>query len=334
MEFFKSVCGAGFAKQFIAITLENSSLAKLAIAEDWLAVLPVWEFVGGRYSATSAVGLLVVALAGGDCDKFLSGAQKMDELTRKSGFKENPCLLLASVLALSSKRSLCVVPYRDRLSLSGLFLQQLFMESLGKSKSIKGKDSSYGFTVFGNKGPADQHSYMQQLVEGIDDTILCLLQVKNSQKLSSEISNVRAEDFLTGFFYGTRSSFQAANRDVFCLSLDELNENSLGGLIALFERTVGFIANYWKINAYNQPGVEQGKRAANQFVNNIGKVVDFFKTRSGMKLSIAEIEQSAAITDLDKMGLFYLLEYLVSSPKYSIGRDGLPIPQESKYFLI
>ncbi|MDD2336742.1 MAG: glucose-6-phosphate isomerase, partial [Geobacteraceae bacterium] len=135
--------------------------------QGWLARFPMWDWVGGRTSVTSVVGLLPAALQGIDIDAFLEGASRCDALTRLPSNHKNPAARLALVWfhATSGKatRDMVVLPYKDRLLLFSRYLQQLVMESLGKEKDLSGKVVHQGLSVYGNKGSTDQHAFVQQL---------------------------------------------------------------------------------------------------------------------------------------------------------------------------
>ena len=158
-----------FAGQAVAVTGEGSVLAQLAHSEEWLGVFPMWDWVGGRTSVTSAVGLLPAVLQGIDIDAFLEGAKIMDGHTRNPDIRKNPAAMLALMWHHAGSgrgdRAMVVLPYRDRLDYLARYLQQLVMESLGKEKDLMGKMVEQGLTVFGNKGSTDQHAYVQQLRE-------------------------------------------------------------------------------------------------------------------------------------------------------------------------
>ncbi|MFN9953353.1 MAG: glucose-6-phosphate isomerase, partial [bacterium] len=110
-------------------------LDKVAVAQGWVARFPMWDWVGGRTSELSAVGLLAAALQGIDIKGMLAGAAAMDALTRRTDVQQNPALLLtlAWLKATNGKgeKDMVVLPYKDRLVLLSKYLQQLLMESLG-----------------------------------------------------------------------------------------------------------------------------------------------------------------------------------------------------------
>ena len=262
--------GLDFPSHAVAITGEGSKLDTVAVDEDWLARFPMWDWVGGRTSETSAVGLLPAALQGLDIRALLAGARDADRLTRRRDTASNPAALLALMWFHATggkgERDMVVLPYRDRLLLFSRYLQQLVMESLGKDRDLDGNEISQGIAVYGNKGSTDQHAYVQQLREGIDNffvTFIAVLDDGDSPAAALEVEpGVTSGDFLRGFLLGTRRALTDAGRLSMTLTLDRLDAHRLGALIALYERAVGFYASLIHINAYHQPGVEAGKKAA------------------------------------------------------------------------
>jgi glucose-6-phosphate isomerase len=253
--------GLDFAKHAVAVTGVGSELDK--IATDWLRRFPMWDWVGGRTSQTAAVGLLPAALQGIDVDEFLEGARYCDEETRKHNTLRNPAALLALAWHVNANgRNMVVLPYSDRLELFSRYLQQLIMESLGKEFDLAGKRVNQGLTVFGNKGSTDQHAYVQQLRDGLDNFFVLFVHVlSDSGKLEVD-DHVTSGDYLNGFYLGTREALFDRERQSVTITLKEASPFSVGLLIALFERTVGLYASLININAYHQPGVEAGKKAA------------------------------------------------------------------------
>ena len=260
--------GLDFARHAVAITQQGSQLDRQAIAEGWLERLPMWDWVGGRTSVTSAVGLLPMALQGLDVDGFLAGAAAMDEATRARDLVRNPAMLLAlawrhATGGAGGKRAMVVLPYKDRLLLFSRYLQQLVMESLGKRLDLEGRRVDQGLAVYGNKGSTDQHAYVQQLRDGADDFFAVLLRVLEAGPGDLEVEpGVTAGDYLHGFLLGTRSALAGNGRGSITITVARVDARSVGALVALFERAVGLYATLVGVNAYHQPGVEAGKKAA------------------------------------------------------------------------
>src|SRR5262245_17423491 len=255
------------AKHFVAVTGEGSKLDQTAKAEGWLGRFAMWDWVGGRTSELSAVGLLPAALQGIDIEAMLDGAAAMDRSTRVSDPAMNPAAMLALAWHHATegkgRRDMVVLPYKDRLALFSRYLQQLVMESLGKERDLDGKEVHQGIAVYGNKGSTDQHAYVQQLREGVPNFFVTFLQVLVDGGSGLEVEpGITSGDYLQGFLLGTRRARFEAGRPSILLTLREVSPASVGGLIALYERAVGLYASLIHVNAYHQPGVEAGKKAA------------------------------------------------------------------------
>jgi glucose-6-phosphate isomerase len=257
-----------FAPRAVAVTGAGSQLDQAARNEGWLEIFPMWDWVGGRTSVTSAVGLLPMALLGIDIDSFLAGARQMDSLTRQKELFANPAAMLAAMWHVAGNgkgdRDMVVLPYKDRLLLLSRYLQQLVMESLGKELDLDGNVVNQGLAVYGNKGSTDQHAYVQQLREGPDNFFLTFIEVLSDRHGDSmEVEpGVTSGDYLLGFLLGTREALAEKEHPSITITIEEVSGRILGALIALFERSVGIYASLVGINAYHQPGVEAGKKAA------------------------------------------------------------------------
>ena len=249
--------GVCFADHAIAITGPGSGLDQ--DSQGWLDRFPVWDWVGGRTSITSAVGLVPMHLCGIDIEQFLAGAREMDAWTRQP-LANNPAAQMAALWHTCGRPNLATIPYCDRLRHLGRYLQQLIMESLGKAEDRNGKTIHHGLTVFGNKGSADQHAIVQQLRDGPDDVMIHLIDCAAAP--SDSPLTMDAADLQFALLRGTREALIAVNRPVISITTPDMGPKSLGSLIALFERAVGLAAELANINAYNQPGVEAGKTAA------------------------------------------------------------------------
>jgi glucose-6-phosphate isomerase len=257
--------GLELAAHAVAITQAGSRLDAQATSDRWLARFPMWDWVGGRTSVTSAVGLLPMALQGLDVDGFLAGAAAMDAATR--GGSANPALLLAlswfhATGGEGGRRAMVVLPYKDRLLLFSRYLQQLVMESLGKRLDLAGQRVDQGLTVYGNKGSTDQHAYVQQLRDGANDFFATFVRVLEAGPDVEVEPGVTAGDYLHGFLLGTRRALAQNGRPSLTITVERVDAPTVGALIALFERAVGLYASLVGVNAYHQPGVEAGKKAA------------------------------------------------------------------------
>ena len=257
-----------------------------------------------RTSVTSAVGLLPAALQGIDIDALLLGARECDAVTRVAETRKNPAALLALMWHYGcdgvGSRDMVLLPYKDRLLLFSRYLQQLVMESIGKEKDISGKVVHQGLAVYGNKGSTDQHAYVQQLREGVNNffvTFIEVLKEREGEPLLVE-PGVTSGDYLAGFLQGTREALSEAGRESLTITVDRIDARTIGVLIALYERTVGLYASLVNINAYHQPGVEAGKKAATKVLALQKSVIVYLHSLPGQQFTAAAI--AAALDRSDK----------------------------------
>jgi len=287
-----------FSQHAVAVTGEGSKLDEQAKREGWLARFPMHDWVGGRTSEMSAVGLLPAALQGIDIRDMLAGAKEMDAATRIHSLQENPAVLLAlswyAAGGGKGEKDMVILPYKDSLLLFSRYLQQLVMESLGKELDLNGNTVHQGIAVYGNKGSTDQHAYVQQLREGVNNFFVTFIEVlKDREGNSIQVEpSVTSGDYLSGLIQGTRQALYENNRDSITVTIPEVNAKTIGALIALYERTVGFYASLVNINAYHQPGVEAGKKAAASVLDLQRQVVDVLKA-SGSSMSLAALAEKS-----------------------------------------
>ncbi|MEM7010447.1 MAG: glucose-6-phosphate isomerase [Verrucomicrobiota bacterium] len=263
---------------------EGSALYDTACDEGWAEIFSMHDWVGGRTSVTAMVGLVPAALQGIKINDFLAGAKEMDQLTRNAKVEQNAAILLALMWYWageqkgSGKKDMVILPYKDKLSLFANYLQQLVMESLGKELNLSTPPQvvNQGIAVYGNKGSTDQHAYVQQLRDGLNNFFATFIEVRQSRDGESELVDSTLEatsgDYLQGFLRGTRKALTENGRESITISVEKLDTFTMGGLIALFERAVTFYAHFININAYHQPGVEAGKKAAKAFLELMQQV--------------------------------------------------------------
>jgi glucose-6-phosphate isomerase len=311
---FKAL-GVPFAKQAFAVTGVGSELDKYAESHGWLTRFPMHDWVGGRTSIMSAVGLAPMALQGLKIDEFLAGAAAMDEHTRSSDARGNAAMLLALMWFHAGngrgEKDMVILPYKDRLALFSKYLQQLVMESLGKEKDLDGKVVHQGIAVYGNKGSTDQHAYVQQLRDGVPNFFLTFIEVgrdRHGERLEVE-NGITSGDYLEGFLRGTRSALYEKGRESITLSIGDVSAYSVGALIALYERAVGFYGSLVHINAYHQPGVEAGKKAATKLLELQGQV------RAQLSKTNKTAEEIARALDTDPEDVFHVLRHLARNDK-------------------
>ena len=310
--------GLDFGGHAIAVTGEESKLDNYAKKNEWIGIFPMEDWVGGRTSITSVVGLLPMALMGIDIDKFLEGAAAVDEKTRPPEINNNASLLMALAWHTAGngtgEKAMVILPYKDRLGLLSKYLQQLVMESLGKEHDRENNIVHQGLTVYGNKGSTDQHAYVQQLRDGLDNFFITFIEVRETRaKESIEVDpGFTTGDYLEGFLRGTRSALFEADRDSMTISIPLLDAFHLGSLIALYERAVSYYAALININAYHQPGVEAGKKAATQFLELLSKIENHLTAHAEENINSEELSREIGAAPED---CFHALHHLAANRK-------------------
>jgi glucose-6-phosphate isomerase len=325
--------GLSFARHAVAVTSNGSQLDTIANSQGWLRKFPMWDWVGGRTSQLSAVGLLPAALQGINIDELLAGAKTCDEITRRTDVMQNPAAQLALMWYYAGNakgsKNMIILPYKDRLELVSKYLQQLVMESLGKELDRSGKLVNQGITVFGNKGSTDQHSYVQQLREGLDNFFVTFIEVmKDRNGPSMEVEpSVTTGDYLEGFFLGTRTALYENGRESITLTLQEVSARSIGVIIALFERTVGLYACLINTNAYHQPGVEAGKKAASNVIDLQLKALKTLSA-SSKELNVNELAAILVVPDAAE-SLYKICDHLAANGR--LIKSGGPRPETVRF---
>lgn len=304
--------GLSFARQAVAVTGVGSKLDKTAVAEGWVKRFPMEDWVGGRTSETSVVGLVPAALQGADVDSLLKGAADMDAHTRLADTAKNASMKLALAWYAAGeghgRKDMVVLPYKDSLALFSKYLQQLIMESLGKELDLDGKKVNQGISVYGNKGSTDQHAYVQQLRDGLNNFFVTFIEVRQSPADKVQVEEgFTAGDYLQGFLRGTRKALAESGRQSITISIPSVNAYALGMLIALFERAVSFYASLIHINAYHQPGVQAGKLAANAFLKLLASV------KAALSAQPATAADIAAKIGADEEEAYHALVHIAES---------------------
>lgn len=322
--------GLDFPQHAVAITGSDSKLDKKAKSEGWLASFPMEDWVGGRTSEMSAVGLLPAALEGIAIREMLAGAKEMDEQTRKPDLKTNPAALMALAWYFAGngrgEKDMVVLPYKDSLLLFSRYLQQLVMESLGKEKDLDGNIVSQGIAVYGNKGSTDQHAYVQQLREGVANFFVTFIEVLQDRSgASPEVEpGATSGDYLCGFLLGTRQALYEKGRNSITVTIPEVNPRTVGALIALYDRVVGLYASLININAYHQPGVEAGKKAAASILDLQKQILQTLKAE-GAPLSLEALAQKAVVSDRIET-VYQILRHLAANNRGVVLEGNLAEP--------
>jgi glucose-6-phosphate isomerase len=328
------------ARHFVAVTGAGSRLDQEARDAGWLARFAMWDWVGGRTSQLSAVGLLPAALQGLDLDGLLAGAAAMDEVTRRPTTRANPAALLALAWHHATegrgRKDMVVLPYKDRLLLFSRYLQQLVMESLGKERDLAGNVVHQGIAVYGNKGSTDQHAYVQQLREGVDNFFVTFIEVLRDRPGRGALAvepGVTAGDYLQGFLLGTRDALSEKGRGSITLTVPDVSPRTLGMLIALYERVTGLYASLIGINAYHQPGVEAGKKAAGAVLTLQRALVAALAAERGRAFTAPELAAKAGAPESMETA-FKVLEHLSANPATGVRRRAGASATAAKYRLV
>jgi glucose-6-phosphate isomerase len=312
-----------FEKHAVAVTGVGSRLDNQAINDKWISRFPMWDWVGGRTSITSAVGLLPMALQGIDIIDFVSGAAMCDTFTRDTTTSANPAALLALMWYHATdgrgSRDMVILPYKDRLQLFAKYLQQLIMESIGKEKDLDGRTVNQGISVYGNKGATDQHAYVQQLREGVNNFFATFIEVLEDRAVHSiEVERgVTSGDYLNSYLQGTRNALYENGRQSLTITINRIDARSVGALIALYERAVGFYASLVNINAYHQPGVEAGKKMASAVIDLQAQVLSYLRAHPGRLFSADEVAKNISVEDQAEM-VFAVLRHASANKDHRI----------------
>jgi glucose-6-phosphate isomerase len=315
--------GLSFGPHAVAVTQDGSDLDRYAIEHGWRERFPMWDWVGGRTSELSAVGLLPAALQGIDIQGMLDGARAMDAVTRAKNPLGNPAALLALMWYHAGggrgAKDMVILPYKDRLELFSRYLQQLVMESLGKEHDKNGKVVNQGIAVYGNKGSTDQHAYVQQLRDGVNNFFVTFIEVlRDRAGRSMEVeSGATSGDYLSGFLQGTRRALHDSQRESVTITVQDVSPRTVGKLIALYERAVGFYGTLVNINAYHQPGVEAGKKAAAGVLDLQGKIIGLLRGARRKPHTVEQVaDQIGAKGEVETV--FKILQHLAANPDHRI----------------
>jgi glucose-6-phosphate isomerase len=271
----------GYRARCVLVTdPEKGALRAIADAEG-LRTLAVPANVGGRFSALSAVGLLPAAAAGVDVADLLAGAAAMEARCRTGAVGQNPALLLASTLHLMDRRRgrriHVLMPYADALRDTGDWFVQLWAESLGKRPDV-------GPTPFRAVGATDQHSSLQLMMEGPHDKVVTLVRVARTRAdVSMSVPDAYRRHAEIAYLHGhtmgelieaerraTEAALRKAGRPTISIELPRLDARAMGELLMLLELATAYAGGLYGVNAFDQPGVEAGKRYAQGLLGRPG----------------------------------------------------------------
>jgi glucose-6-phosphate isomerase len=249
-------------------------------------VLPIWDWVGGRFSVWSAVALpAILGIGMHNFREFLRGAADMDAYFLQTPIKDNIVAWQAltsvwnrNALGYSSQ---AIIPYDERLEMLPVHLQQVIMESLGKSVQLDGKDCLHATSpvLIGASGNPSQHSFFQYLQQGIGIVpidFIGVLKPSHGQAQNHKfiLANLlaQAESLANGKDSDDAQKRYSGNRPSTVILIDELTPYALGVLLAFYEHSVFVQSKVWGINAFDQWGVELGKQIANTLLPYVEQI--------------------------------------------------------------
>jgi glucose-6-phosphate isomerase len=275
-EWLMAALGKKAAGRIIAVTSEGRGDLKVLATKEEYATFHIPENVGGRFSVLSAVGLVPAALAGMNIKKLCRGAAEMTAACWKADLDENLALSAALhhylIWTLKKKTIQVAFPYSNFLWGTAFWFRQLWAESLGKAKDREGNVVHVGQTPVAALGTTDQHSQVQLYMEGPNDKVFTFWTVAKTKK-SAKIP--KAKLGLVGFDYlggqsmaklldaerrATEAALSSAGRPNCSFTLEKVDEEHLGAFFQLMEFETAFMGELLNINAFDQEGVELGKK--------------------------------------------------------------------------
>ncbi|MCK4668304.1 glucose-6-phosphate isomerase [Candidatus Dependentiae bacterium] len=240
--------------------------------------------IGGRFSVLTSVGLLMAAMAGVNLEKLLDGAQKM--VNRVMGEIEDIAFLTAYYLYILEKQKgkniFVMMPYANNLYRFADWFRQIWAESLGKKMDVNGKIIYAGQTPVKSLGATDQHSQIQLYNEGPNDKVINFIKVEefeNDVKIPVEYKEYKATEYLCNHSlqelinveqYATEIAVTKNEKPNFRITCPKVNEETLGELFMFWEIVTVYMGEFYKINPFDQPGVEEGKNATYHLLGRKG----------------------------------------------------------------
>jgi glucose-6-phosphate isomerase len=272
---------AGYRERCVLVTDPAKGALRAIAGAEGLRALGVPANVGGRFSALSAVGLLPAAAAGVEIEELLAGAASLEARCRNGAAAENPALLYAATLHLMDRRRArhvhVLMPYADALRETGDWFVQLWAESLGKRPDA-------GPTPFRAVGATDQHSSLQLMMEGPHDKVVTFVRVARPRadvavavpepyRRHAEIAYLDRHtmgELIEAERRATEAALRKAGRPTVSIELPRLDARAMGELLMLLELATAYAGGLYGVNAFDQPGVEAGKRYAQGLLGRPG----------------------------------------------------------------
>jgi glucose-6-phosphate isomerase len=269
-DWLKETAGDAVDRHLVAVTANTPLAVKFGIPD--AQIFPFWDWVGGRYSLWSAVGLPAALAVGMDnFEKLLEGAREMDGHLRDAAFERSMPVILA-LLGIwynnfFAAASHAILPYDESLALLPAYLQQLDMESSGKRVTRDGEPVDYdtGQVIWGAPGTDAQHSFFQLLHQGtrlVSADFITACEPHHAARAPHAILLANCFAQSAALMNGAPGDGFPGNRPSNSILVDKLTPHTLGQLLALYEHKVFVQNTIWGVNAFDQPGVELGKRLA------------------------------------------------------------------------
>lgn len=276
-DLLKQRYGEKYGEHMILTTdAAKGNLHKIGKA-DGLKMFVVPDGVGGRFSEMCPVGLLAAAVTGVDIEEMLAGAAAMDERCKADDHMKNPALFAAGAMYAAIEKGLNIhvmMPYADSLKYMADWYSQLWAESLGKNVHRDGTPCAIGQTPVKALGVTDQHSQVQLYTEGPDDKVITFLRVGQFRSQitipvgCNEFPDVAflcgktLNELLDAELHATEYALLKSAKPSWMITLPEVNAYTLGQLMYFFEMQTAYAGELFDVDAFNQPGVEEGKNAA------------------------------------------------------------------------
>lgn len=276
-DMLKSRLGAAYASNIVAVTDPAKGTMRQICDREGYITLPVPDGVGGRFSVLSPVGLFSACMCGIDIDALLDGAAEMDAQCGRPELGRNPAALLATLLvelgARKGKSCHVMMPYCNALYLLADWFRQLWAESLGKQRDVRGDEVFAGFTPVKALGTTDQHSQVQLYREGPNDKVFCFLEVADFGAADMTIPaglGVEATKYLEGASMAgllnaekraTEYALVESQRPNLTIRFPKVDAFHVGQFIQLWQVATAYAGLMLGVDAYDQPAVELGKQA-------------------------------------------------------------------------
>lgn len=269
-------------KDFLVFTTDPKKSQLKDLAEEFeITTLDIPSAIGGRFSVLTPVGLLPAAFAGISVEDIIKGAEEIKDHILSPG-QENELIKMASFLMSLKKEGITqtvLMPYSSKLRDFSLWFTQLWAESLGKKYGLNQKIINTGLTPIPAYGATDQHSQVQLFMEGPYDKCLILIEVEHFRndfslkdffpiESSQNLAPFHLSEIMKAQLEGTSKALEENNRPYIRMKIPEINERSMASLILWFESLTALMGDYLEINPFDQPGVEHGKKFAQEWLKS------------------------------------------------------------------